>query len=184
MIRRKLIFALFQSSEEIRHRIDLDFVKAHQRIDSSDILKMLLAWSSSPIADAVDKERIHVLLVEFAQSFIARAKRFRAGAGIVFPLKREMGEYLAPIDSFPKEGMEREIREAVPGELDGEEIIHAAFFYELREIAVIAKGIGKPEVTHVMGEILEIEFLAIQHLPRKFLFPRDIGVEFHKRPAD
>ncbi len=75
----------------------------------------------------------------------ARSAERRIGVEIVVGVvMREVGEHLAAVGRFPPEELEGELVGVVPGHFLGDEVVESGALVDLRQLPVVAEGVGVP----------------------------------------
>ena len=91
----------------------------------------------------------------------------------------EVGEHLAAVDALPYEALEGEFVLLVPADLGCVEVFYLAPPHDLRDVGVVAEGIGQPEAIRRVIEVFAGELLPFQELAHHQLARGDVAVALH-----
>ena len=176
--------ALLERPEEVACRGVLHPRKAAEVLLAPRDLVVDLVRTAAAVAGAVDEERrvqcdLGVLL-QAGEQVVGRP------ATVVVAFGRHVHEHGGSVDPLPVEAAVREVVDRVPRELDGLEPVHAGAPEDLRQVAVVAEGVGQPaEPQLVVGEpeLLLEEPAADERLPHERLPRRQVRVGLHPERA-
>ena len=158
----------------------LDARQPAQILLASEQLQMDLPRAAAAVAGTVNQQRG----VERALRILPHALQQSVGRGatVVVALRWHVHQHARSIDALPVEGAVWKVGDLVPGELDGLEPVHSALLQNLRQVAVVAEGVGQPAQSQLFvaqPELLLQEAPADERLPNQGLAPGDVGVRLH-----
>ena len=90
-----------------------------------------------------------------------------------------MGEHLGAVQALPDKAFKGEFVQVVPADLGGVEVFDLAALHDLRDVGVVAEGVGQPEAVGGIAEVFTGELLALQKLADHQLAGGDVAVAFH-----
>lgn len=95
----------------------------------------------------------------------------------------EMHQNPGTVNSLPDKGIVGELIGVIPGNLGGQEILHAAALHDLGQRRAVAEGVRQPESIGCVAEILPGELLPPDELADHVLAGRDIAVALDPHAA-
>ena len=113
---------------------------------------MVFSGTAAAVAEAVEHQ---CLMVDGALPVLipGAPDRSRVRVRRIVAQRGHMDQHLAVIQTRPQEAVVGELIVPVPAELDGHEVVHAAFPDDLRQGGRIAEDIGEPEGLHIETEL-------------------------------
>ncbi len=125
---------------------DAELVFGHDFVGVAPVIALVedgAGRAAAVVADAVEVHHVGHAGRAFARDgeVSGEADRVEIVVGVVM---REVGEHLAAVGRFPPEELEGELVGVVPGHLLGDEVVESGALVDLRELPVVAEGVGVP----------------------------------------
>ncbi len=131
-------------------------------------------------AEQADEFVAAIILVK---PFLRLNQRIRIDHRVIIVFREEVGHHRRAIHAAPIKEMKREGVELVPGNLLRHEKVHAAFPEDLRHRRGIAEDIRKPEIAHVLAELIPEKIFAVDKLTHHRFATDNVAVRLHPHAA-
>ena len=174
---------LLEPVEELRGRRELHARDALQVAGAARHLEHLRGRPAAAVAVA-EHEQARRRAVVVLEARGARAQLGDRDHRVVGVGRRHVHEHLGAVDPGPRERVVRRLGELVPGQLLGEEAVDPRAAQDLRDLAVVAERVRRPELAAARAEALPEVALAVEQLAHQRLAAREVEIGLHPRAAD